>query len=99
MPCYDPPPAYAGKERKSAERAASLLCLSISQRIDSRNVSVEELEWFAIHREIDAEIETTGYYGRRIDFAAAESALSDVRKAREMMLEMMSAKAAGDDAT
>ena len=57
MPCYSPPPPFAGEERRSAEQAARLLCEMVADTFrKGGTVSRDLLEWWVTHRRIDAKI-------------------------------------------
>lgn len=54
MPCYDPPPAWFGAAKASAEEAARLLCFMV-RHSDPINWPNEVLTWYLGHRRIDLE--------------------------------------------
>lgn len=59
MPCYDPPPPWAGREQESAEAAVRLLC-DLTQEALAKNIPVcrEVVAWFIKHRRIDLTMAT-----------------------------------------
>lgn len=54
MPCYDPPPHYAGREAENLREAARILCELVGGRIKrGEPLSMRLLAWYAEHRLVD----------------------------------------------
>lgn len=66
MPCYDPPPAWEGRQRENAHEAVRLLCDIVAMLMRATaHVSEDLLKWYVTHREIDLEIAKDERSGRK----------------------------------
>ena len=60
MPCYDPPPPWSERSRRSEMQAVKLLCATVGGSLSGAHMVPEELlEWYVEHRRIDLEIATS----------------------------------------
>jgi hypothetical protein len=55
MPCYEPPPEWAGDARENAETAVKILCAMVQSASNYSQVPKPLLEWYMNHRLIDLE--------------------------------------------
>ena len=65
MPCYDPPPPWAGAAQRNSEQASRILCAMVKRSLDNGGLPSEDLlNWYLEHRTVDLQIANGvgGYY-------------------------------------
>ena len=77
MPCYEPPPDFAGEEKDNAVEAVKILCDSVSISIQHGiKIAPRILFWAKKHYEID--IKSARFFGNKADVERATENLAKV---------------------
>jgi len=87
MPCYDPPPAWEGDARKSAEEAAKLLCGMTRAMLDAGEVPPQPvLRWYIDHRKVDLRQLREPHYRAPGTRAEIDEVLRDIRRVEQLLV-------------
>jgi hypothetical protein len=91
MPCYDAINPFDDDVVADLKTGASLMCKMLQEKITlwpTVQISIEELQWFISHRQIDAVLDSGhsySKYGRNKNEEAVEKAKADIVHAQKIL--------------